>query len=715
LDTDSSNESPTGRAGRQRIDGHPRDRTARLTIAIELALGFVALAALLMFAWAPVNLLMQVILSTCVIAVGYWISTRAVEARLALAFLSVGVTLRYLWWRWNYSLGVLDPLDQLVAWALFLAEIYGLAVMVLGYFQTAVLQPRRPCPLPDDTSRWPTVDVFVPSYDEPADIVRRTLIGALAMDYPGKRVHLLDDGRRPHMRALAEELGAVYHVRADNRHAKAGNINAALARTDGELVAIFDCDHVPVRSFLNVTVGGFVADPGLALVQTPHHFYNPDPFERNLGLHGQMPSENAMFYHAVQIGNDFWNSVLFCGSCAVIRRTALEQVGGIAVETVTEDAHTSLRMLARGWRSAYLDVPQAAGLATERYAFHVAQRIRWARGMTQILRLDNPLLMRGLTLPQRLAYLNAILHFQFGLPRLVFFLAPITYLLFGMHPIAANPWEMLAFVVPHMLLAIIAGSSGSRGMRHAFWAEVYEAALAPYTALVTLLALVAPRRGKFNVTVKGALTDRATFDWRSASPNLALLALCGSAALATPVRVWWKPDEAAALLFTGLFNVYNAMVLFAAIAVALERPQQRRSHRVRRAYAARLLAADDDTVLAEGATRDLTEEGMGLAFPPGTELPARARIALVRGDVATEPVPVRIVSAVRTPDAVVVGAALDGDVGLEARRTLVEAIFSSPDSWRVQGNHVTAIEALGGLLRAPWRALASVARGRQAA
>ncbi len=681
-----------------------RPPARRLDLWLTRAAIAFALASVVIYAIAPIPLAGQVVLGTCFVAVGYWISARAPELRLLLAYVSVAVSLRYLWWRATATLDLPEPQDFAVALMLFGAEVYGLVVLLLGYVQTAVLLPRRPTPLPEDESTWPSVDVFIPSYDESVDIVRRTLIGACAMDYPRFTVHLLDDGRRPTMRALAEELGVVYHQRSDNAHAKAGNINTALAKTNADLVAIFDCDHVPVRSFLRVTIGAFTADAKVALVQTPHHFYNPDPFERNLLLEGQLSPENAVFYHAVQIGNDFWNSVLFCGSCAVIRRKALEEVGGIAVETVTEDAHTSLRMLANGWRSAYLDTPQAAGLATERYSFHVAQRIRWARGMTQILRLDNPLTKPGLTLPQRLNYLNAILHFQFGIPRLIFVLAPVAYLVFGLHPLAANPWEMIAFMVPHCMLAVLGGLSANRGMRQAFWAEVYEIALAPYTTVVTFLAMVAPRHGKFNVTTKGAQLDEATFDWRAASPNLAALVLTFAALIATPWRILNAPDERITLAVTAMFNGYNLLVLLAAVAVAIERPQQRQSHRVRRTVPARIWTEDGSVMIAEGVTRDITEEGVGLRLPADTDVPPNVAVSILTHRGWTEPAPARVMSSSSGAQGVLVGARMD-DITLEQRRDLVEAMFSSPDSWTMPARHTTVAEALYSVVSAPWRTL----------
>ncbi|HSD29168.1 MAG TPA: glycosyltransferase, partial [Vicinamibacteria bacterium] len=343
--------------------------------------------------------------------------------RPLIVFLSAFASLRYFHWRVTSTLNLDGPLDAGASFLLLGAEVYGVLVLFLGYFQTIDMEKRTPPPI----RKVPTVDVFVPTYNEPIEIVRRTLIGALAMEYPRKQVFLLDDGRREAFEAMARELGCFYLTRSDNAHAKAGNLNAAVKRTHGDLIAIFDADHVPVRGFLRKTVG-FFEDETIGLVQAAQHFFNPDPFERNLNLQGRIAPEQTFFYHVIQPGNDFWNSAFFCGSCAVLRRSALESIGGFKVSTVTEDAHTALELHARGWRSAYLGLPLAAGLATESFAAHVVQRMRWARGMAQILRLDCPLFKRGLRLPQRLNYFNAMLHFFFGLPRLAMIAAPLAFL-----------------------------------------------------------------------------------------------------------------------------------------------------------------------------------------------------------------------------------------------------------------------------------------------
>jgi cellulose synthase (UDP-forming) len=308
-------------------------------------------------------------------------------------------------------------------------------------------------------------------------------------------------------------------------HAKAGNVNHALQFSSAEYVAIFDCDHVPTRSFLQVSMGWFLRDRKLSMMQTPQHFFSPDPFEHNLGTFRTVPGENELFYGLLQDGNDLWNATSFSGSCAVLRRSALDRIGGMAVETVTEDAHTSLRLQRQGWNTAYINLPQAAGRAPESLAGHIRQRIRWARGMAQVFRIDNPLFGRGLSLPQRLCYLNSMLHFFGGLPRIVFLTAPLGLLLFDARVVIASASMFAAYVVPHLVHAHLTHSRLQGPYRYSFWAEVYETIVCVYIALPTLLALVRPRSGAFQVTAKGTQRERAQFDRRIALPYLVLMTL----------------------------------------------------------------------------------------------------------------------------------------------------------------------------------------------
>lgn len=264
---------------------------------------------------------------------------------LMLIVLSLTVSCRYIWWRYTSTLNWDDPVSLVCGLILLFAETYAWIVLVLGYFQVVWPLNRQPVPLPKDMSLWPSVDIFVPTYNEDLNVVKNTIYASLGIDWPKDKLNIwiLDDGGREEFRQFAQNVGVKYIARTTHEHAKAGNINNALKYAKGEFVSIFDCDHVPTRSFLQMTMGWFLKEKQLAMMQTPHHFFSPDPFERNLGRFRKTPNEGTLFYGLVQDGNDMWDATFFCGSCAVIRRKPLDEIGGIAVETVTEDAHTSLR------------------------------------------------------------------------------------------------------------------------------------------------------------------------------------------------------------------------------------------------------------------------------------------------------------------------------------------------------------------------------------
>jgi cellulose synthase (UDP-forming) len=308
---------------------------------------------------------------------------------LFLILLSIVTTLRYLYYRVSYTLNFDDWLNGTFCFLLLVAELYAIATLILAYFQTLKIKDRKPVDLslyPQD--KWFKVDIYIPTYNEDVEIVRKTTLAALAIEYPAdkKRVYVLDDGRaekykarREELRQMCEELGATMLVRDNNDHAKAGNINTAFKHTDGDLVLILDCDHMPVKDFLMHTVG-FFFNPKVAFVQTPHWFYNPDPFERNLLTNGKIPVGNELFYKVLQKGNDFWNAAFFCGSAAVIRKEYALQIGGIATETVTEDCHTAFRLHSLGYESVYYDKIMVAGLAPEKFSAYVGQQVRWGKG-----------------------------------------------------------------------------------------------------------------------------------------------------------------------------------------------------------------------------------------------------------------------------------------------------------------------------------------------
>jgi len=598
---------------------------------------------------------------------------------LVLVSLSVLASTRYLYWRCITSLQIEQSVDLLLGLALLAAELYAWIILIVGYFQTAWPLKRKPVPMPQDLSMWPTVDVFIPTYNEPLSVVMPTVIAALAMDWPRDKikVYLLDDGRRNEFRDFAASLEVNYLTRSNNLHAKAGNINSALPETDGELIAIFDCDHIPTRTFLQATVGLFLQDSALAMVQTPHHFLSPDPFERNLQLFRLMPNEGELFYGLVQDGNDLWNATFFCGSCAVLRRTMLLEVGGVATETVTEDAHTALKLHRLGYSTAYLGVTQAAGLATESLSAHVRQRIRWARGMAQIFRIDNPLLGKGLRWPQRLCYLNAMLHFFYGLPRIIFLTAPLSYLFFEAHIIQASADLIAVYALPHLTHANIANSRMQGKHRHTFWAEVYETALAWYIMVPTTLAMINPKFGQFNVTGKGGQVEQEYFDWKTSMPYIVILVLNIAGLVVGIGRLfWWNSHEFGTVLFNLMWTAYNLTILAATLSVALEARQIRRHWRVQIDLPAMIRLPNGRTVACE--VDDFSEGGLAIKLPTEVALEkgSMVRISLFRGEREFA-----IPAAIVFNQGLVMRARFE-NMNLDDYRSLVAATFSRADAWQ---------------------------------
>ena len=627
--------------------------------AVLLLVRFVVLAGGLLFLCytgvLPLTWPSQLRFAAITIIIALWVNrvSKSHLGTLTLLLLSIISTFRYGFWRASTAVAFFrDPFSQWTAWdavfivLLFCAEFYAFTTMVLGYLQVLWPLRRSPVPLPDDPVDWPAVDVLIPTYDEPLAVLRPTALAAMNIDWPAEKlnVYILDDGSREQVRVFAEEAGIGYIARTDRTHAKAGNINHALRKVRSPYIVVFDCDHVPTRSFLQLTMGWMLRDAKLAMLQTPHHTYSPDPFDRNLDQFRTLPTENDLYYRVIQDGNDFWNATCFCGSCAVLRRSALDQVGGFAAETVTEDAHTSLLLQMHGWNTAYINIPQAAGLAPLRLSGYIRQRVRWARGMLQILRLENPLFAPGLTGGQRLCYFHATSHFLFALPRFIFLTAPLVYLLLGRVAMPGFWLAIVAYALPHLTLSAIASRRIQGEHRHAFWDHVYETVMAPFLLLPALSALFGPRSQEFNVTSKAGLVEREHFDRRVAWPFLVLLGLNTLGLLSAILRLvrlpvlrvphwllfvnWpsglYDPQHRGIVAVNLVWVLFNLVLLGVAIAVAQESRQ-------RREFARLSVVVPSDIILPDGAmlqgiTSDLSNGGVrarttgGIRIKPGDPL-----------------------------------------------------------------------------------------------
>ncbi len=387
-------------------------------------------------------------------------------ARL-LIFIYLVLATTYLAWRAT----TLNPDAPLFSDLLYGAELFGFGTTLLHLLMVWRLSVRRAPPAPAGLK----VDIFVPSYNEATDIVRRTLLAACNVDYP-HGTWLLDDGNRPEMAALATELGVRYLARSDNSHAKAGNLNNALKHSKAEFIAIFDADHAPKRNFLDETLG-FFHDPKLGFVQTPQDFFNLDSYQHRKRPHdARIWTEQSLFFRVIQRGKDVWNAAFFCGSCAIIRRSVLDEIGGFCTKSVTEDLETSVAVHKAGYRSVYIPEPLAFGIAPASASPFLKQRIRWGQGAMQVIRHELFFLRGRLSIAQRLNYLASTLTYFDGWQKAIFYLAPAWVLITGSMPLIADAQVFLALFVPYFILTFLVFEEAGRGYGRSTLIEQYNMA-----------------------------------------------------------------------------------------------------------------------------------------------------------------------------------------------------------------------------------------------
>ena len=345
------------------------------------------------------------------------------------------------------------------------------------------------------------MDVLILTYNEELTLVRHTILAARDLDEPHS-VWVCDDGRRPEVAAMCHEMGVGYITRENNEHYKAGNINHALARTRGELILILDADHVPRRTLLTRLMGYF-RDPKVAHVQIPQLYYNVDSFQHSLTLRRASTwHESSVFHHGIMHGLARANATCFLGTGAVMRRSALAEIGGVATGNVTEDVLTGMRLHARGYSSVFVDEPLAALLAPDTALAYAQQRLRWAQGNLEILRTENPFLQRGLTWRQRLAYFNTFGFYLLSYVHLLVYLVPAVYLFTGIAPLSVNDPYNVAIVAAFTGLAILNYLAMARPHARLFRCECFKLLNLPIN-LRASLALVLPGGRAFKVTPKG--------------------------------------------------------------------------------------------------------------------------------------------------------------------------------------------------------------------
>jgi len=379
---------------------------------------------------------------------------------------------------------------------LIIAETYSLLITFLFLLSSRVFA----FPIWQKPLEGKTVDVLIPTLNEPEEIVAMTTIGALHIKGVNN-VYILDDGNRDHIAKLAKDLGAVYLARPTHKHAKAGNMNYGLLHSNADFVICLDADHVAQANFIERTLGYF-RDDRLAIVQTPQVFYNVTSFQHRKTQLKEFWHEQTMFYEAIQPGKNVYNAAFFCGSSAILRRSALDEVNGFATGTATEDIHTSLRLHAKGWRSLFVNERLAYGLAPEDVHEYHRQRVRWGAGSLGLLfrSCDSPLRAKGLTFMQRLCYLSSTLAYTQGLLKIFYYLLPILFIFSFTPSYHVSFLRFLLLYIPFFLFSLFTTSAFSRRTFHYFYTDQYN--LINIFSNIESLKGVLKIQKKFGVSVK---------------------------------------------------------------------------------------------------------------------------------------------------------------------------------------------------------------------
>jgi cellulose synthase (UDP-forming) len=608
------------------------------------------------------------------------------------------LTVRYVQWRSLATLNLTNPIDGTFSIALFLLEIFLLFNSSLQLFLMLKVKDNQRerdglAQAVIEGKFKPSVDIFIPTYAEPEFILRRTVIGCQAIDYEPKTVYLLDDTKRAEIAKLAVELGCQYITRSNNDHAKAGNINHALPLTKGEFITIFDADFIPTKNFLERTLG-FFQDQKLALLQTPQNFYNIDPIARNLGLEDVLTPEEEVFYRQLQPIKDAAGSVVCAGTSFVIRRKALEAIGGFVIDSLSEDYFTGIRLSSRGYRLAYIDEKLSAGLAAENIADHAKQRLRWARGTLQAFFINsNPLTISGLSLIQRLAHLEGLLHWFSSVASVFFLLMPLGYAFLDIIPIRATTDEFLFFFLPYYITRLTVFSWLNYRSRSAILSNIYGLVLAFPQAITVIQAMFNPFAKGFDVTPKGTKSDRFAFNWQLALPLLILF-------IFTAISLWSNiytsmisamhessaNNQAMQGINLGwIWSIYNLLSLGGALLILLDVPKLslhewfnlRRSIKleVNTAEVTQTYWGITTRISEVGAEISLTQTGIGNLIP-GETIPVK--ITILEEDIQISG---KITAVNLEEDFYLVHVAFDS-FSLEQERKLVALLFCRPGQWK---------------------------------
>jgi cellulose synthase (UDP-forming) len=565
-----------------------------------------------------------------------WLRRESPLTRAIVVGFAIFLIWRYMLWRVTDTLPPIGLTADWVAGVLFVGvEGLSLVSTTISMFfltriknRTAEVEANMPWLL--DRPSLPLVDVLICTYNEEEVILEQTIVGSMAMSYANFRVWVCDDGRRPWLEELCRRHGCGYITRSDNAHAKAGNINNALAHVAAlaeppEFISILDADFVPTPQFLTRALTLF-RDEQVGIVQTPQHFVNPDPIQGNLSAVRVWPDEQRYFFDMLMASKDAWGAAFCCGTSSVLRFGALMQIGGFPTDSVTEDYLVTLRLRSIGYRTVYLNELLSLGLAPEGLKEYITQRSRWCLGFVQICRgrsspwrLGNHLqLVDRVVLSETFLYWSATHGF-----RLLGLIIPVLYLVFGVEAVHADVVDALSYFVPYFVVQMGVMAWLTEGRVLPVMADVSQLLSAHEVLRAVAAGLLKPQGQKFKVTAKGGDRGKMFVQWSLLRIFLVYLTLTATGVVLAFVIDDGRPlQESSALAL--FWSWYNIVILTIACMVCIEQPRKRKAERFQ--------ACEPATLVIDGQVHsypvlDISTSGLRLAgqapAAPGADVAVR--------------------------------------------------------------------------------------------
>ena len=430
-----------------------------------------------------------------------------------------------------------------------------------------------------DSGAWPAVDVFICTYDEPLEVVQRSILSALALDYPRATVWVLDDTRRDWLKDYCARVGARHVTRSDNKHAKAGNLNNGLSltarQTSAPVILVLDADFAPRRDFLKRTVGLLLSKPDIAIVQTPQFYYNADPIQHNLLAKQSIVDDQRFFFDVFQPAKDGWGCAFCVGTSFIVRRDRLDEIGGFPHEAISEDINLTYSLMKHGYRTIWLNEALSFGLSAEGLPEYITQRARWCLGTIQVALLrDGPIRGRGYTFVQRWHYLHGILNWVCKPFMLLLLIAPTLYWFGGLPAFAADYLSFLRYGMPALLGEILYMRWISRSRTIPLFMEATHA-IACFAVTATLVSSVIRPFGRpFKVTDKGGDRSAPHVQWKLAA-GFWLIAASSTASILWAFVSPYAASEISAIDFFNLLWAGVAMLIaFVAFLICFELPRR---------------------------------------------------------------------------------------------------------------------------------------------